>query len=47
LNLKEEFEKKRRRRTRGRIGGDAKQQELSPPNFYSASITVNNLYSFP
>jgi hypothetical protein len=39
LNLKEEFEKKRgkRRRIRGRIDGDAKEQELSPPppNFYS------------
>jgi hypothetical protein len=33
LNLKEEFEKKRgkRRRIRGRIDGDAKEQELSPP----------------
>jgi hypothetical protein len=32
LNLKEGFEKKRgkRRRIRGRIGGDAKEQELTP-----------------
>jgi hypothetical protein len=42
LNLKEEFEKKRgkRRRIRGRIDGDAKEQELSPPHLIFILPTI-------